>query len=63
MYQTVFKTNVNIDVGKMTIEYFIYLLTSTDSDLLKAVASFIIQLILHNMALMTLDIVVIYGAR
>ena len=45
MYQTVFKKNVNIDVGKMTIEYFIDLLTSNDSDLLKAVASFIIQLI------------------
>ena len=38
------KTNVNIDVGKMTIEYFIDLLTN-DSDLSKAVASFIIQLI------------------
>ena len=28
MYQTVFKTNVNSDVGKMAIESFIDLLTS-----------------------------------
>ena len=41
MYQTVFKTNVNSDVGKMAIESFIDLLTSTDSDVLRVVASFI----------------------
>ena len=41
MYQTVFKTNVNSVVGKMDIESFIDLLTSTDSDVLRAVASFI----------------------
>ena len=41
MYQTVFKTNVNTDVGKMDIESFNDLLTSTDSDVLRAVASFI----------------------
>ena len=40
-YQTVFKTNVNSDVGKMAIESFIDLLTSTDSDVLRVVASFI----------------------
>ena len=56
MYQTIFKTNVNSDVGKMAIEFFIDLLTSTDSDVLRAVPSLSIQLILHNMALMTLDI-------
>ena len=39
MYQTVFKTNVNSVVGKMDIESFIDLLT--DSDVLRAVASFI----------------------
>ena len=32
MYQTVFKTNVNIDVGKLAIDSFIDLLTSIDSD-------------------------------
>ena len=36
-----FKTDVNSDVGKMAIESFINLLTSTDSDVLRAVASFI----------------------
>ena len=41
LYQTVFKTNVNSVVGKMDIESFIDLLTSTDSDVLRAVASFI----------------------
>ena len=41
MYQTVFKTNVNSDVGKMAIESFIDLLTSTDSDVLRAIASLI----------------------
>ena len=50
------KTNVNIDVGKMAIESFIDILTSTDSGVLRAVGSLSIQLILHNMALMTLDI-------
>ena len=37
MYQTVFKTIVNIDVGKMAIEYIIDLLTCTYSDVLRAV--------------------------
>ena len=41
MYQTVYKTNANSDVGKMAIESFIDILTSTDSDVLRAVASFI----------------------
>ena len=36
-----FKTNVNSDVGKKDIESFIDFLTSTDSDVLRAVASFI----------------------
>ena len=39
MYQTVFKTNVIHAVGKMDIESFFDLLTSTDSDVLRAVAS------------------------
>ena len=38
---TYFKTNVNSVVGKMDIESFIDLLTSTDSDVLRAIASFI----------------------
>ena len=37
MYQTVLKTYVNSDVGKMDIESFIDLLTGTDSDVLRAV--------------------------
>ena len=36
-----FKPKVNSVVGKMDIESFIDLLTSTDSDVLRAVASFI----------------------
>ena len=35
------KTNVNCDVGKMDLKYFLNILTSTDSDVLRAVASFI----------------------
>ena len=38
---TYFKANVNSVVGKMDIESFIDLLTSTDSDVLRAIASFI----------------------
>ena len=42
MYQTVFKTTVNSVVSKMDIDFlFNDLLTSTDSDVLRAVASFI----------------------
>ena len=40
-YQTVFKTNMNIDMGKMVNYSFIDSLTSTDSDVLRALGSFI----------------------
>ena len=41
MYQTVLKTNVNINVGKIAMESFIDLLTCADSYVLRAVGSFI----------------------
>ena len=56
MHQTVFKTNVNIDVGKMAMEFFSNLLTCTDSDLLRPVRSFIYTANNNNLALMILDI-------
>ena len=56
MYQTLFKTNVNSDMGKMAIESFIDLLTSTDSDFKGLLLHSSIQLILHNIPRKTLDI-------
>ena len=56
MYQTIIKKTNTLNISKTDKEFFIDISTCDDTDILKLLACLSLQLILHSIALRTLDI-------